>query len=96
MATNTIVLIVVTVLAAVVLAGVLVGVAYKTRTPKRHATDTTIRDQAAEDALRLRRQQALADEYAARAQAAQVEIDIKTIRACRANGAAVEPRPADA
>ena len=58
MATNTTVLIVVTVLAALVLASVLVGVTYRTRTPRRRATDTTI-------------------------------------RARHANGATVEPRPAD-
>ena len=83
MATNTTVLIVVTAMAALVLAGMLVGVAYKTRTQQRNINGETIRDQAEEDALRLRRREALADEYAARADAAQVEIDIKTIRACR-------------
>ena len=81
MATNTIVLIVVAVLAAVALAGVLAGVVYKTRTPQRHVGADTLRDQADEDALRLRRQEVLADEYAVRAHAARVEIDIKTIRA---------------
>jgi len=80
MATNTTVLIIVAAMAALVLAGGLWGVVYKTRTPKR---GETVRDQAEEDALRLRRQEVLADEYAARAHAAQVEIDIKTIRACR-------------
>ena len=59
------------------------GVVYKTRTIQRHVNGETFHDQADEDAHRLRRQQALADEYAARAHAAQVEIDIKTIRACR-------------
>jgi hypothetical protein len=83
MATNTIVLIAVAALAALVLAGMVAGVAYKTRTIQRHVNGETFRDQAEEDTLRLRRQQALADEYAARAHAAQVEIDIKTIRACR-------------
>jgi hypothetical protein len=80
MATNTAVLIVVTALAAVVLAGMLVGVAYKTRTQQRNITGETIRDQTEEDALRLRRREALADEYAARAHAAEVDIDNKTIR----------------
>lgn len=79
MATNTIVLIVITALAALVLAGLLTGLVYKTRTPDK---GETIRDQADEDALHLRRQEELADEYAARAHAAQVEIDIKTVRAC--------------
>ena len=80
MATNTTVLIVVAAMAALVLAGVLAGVVYKTRAPK---WGETARDQAEEDALRLRRQEVLADEYAARAHSARVEIDIKTIRACR-------------
>jgi hypothetical protein len=83
MATNTIVLIAVTAIAALVLAGMIAGVAYKTRTIQRHVNGETFRDQADEDTQRLRRQQALANEYAARAHAALVEIDIKTIRACR-------------
>jgi hypothetical protein len=79
MATNTIVLLVVTAMAALVLAGVLAGVVYKTRAPK---WGEIVRDQAEEDALRLSRQELLADEFDARAHAAQVEIDIKTVRAC--------------
>lgn len=78
MASNTTVLLIVAAMAALVLVGVLVSLAYKTRTPKR---GETVRDQAGEDALRLRRQEALADEFDARAHAAQVEIDIKTVRA---------------
>jgi hypothetical protein len=62
MATNTTVLIVVTTLAALVLAGMLVGVAYKTRTRQRNIKGEAIRDQAGEDALRLRRREAIADE----------------------------------
>jgi len=73
------VLIIVTTLAVLVLAGVLAGVVYKTRTPR---WGEMVRDQVEEDALRLRRQQTLADEFDARAHAAQVEIDIKTVRAC--------------
>jgi hypothetical protein len=79
MATNTTVLLLVTAIAALVLAGVLAGVVYKTRAPKRVET---VGDEAEQDALRLRRQEALADEFDARAHAAQVEIDIKTVRAC--------------
>jgi hypothetical protein len=74
-------LILVTAMAALVLAGALALVVYKTRT-RRNAKGTTIRDPAEEDALRLRRQETLADEFDARAHAAQVEIDIKTVRAC--------------
>jgi len=83
MAANTTVLIVVAAIAALVLAGMIVGVAYKTRASGRHVNSETIPDQAEQDALRLRRHQALADEYAARAHATQIEIDIKTIRARR-------------
>ncbi len=79
MATNTTVLIIVTAMAALVLAGVLAGVVYKTRAPKRVET---VRDEAEQDALRLRHQEVLADEFDARAHAAQVELDIKTVRAC--------------
>ncbi len=66
-------------MAALVLTGVLAGVVYKTRAPKRVET---VRDEAEQDALRLRRQEAFADELDVRAYAAQVEIDIKTVRAC--------------
>jgi Flp pilus assembly protein TadG len=79
MATNTTVLLIVTAMAALVLAGVLAGVVYKTRAPKRVET---VRDEADQDALRLRHQEVLADEFDARAHAAQVELDIKTVRAC--------------
>ncbi len=72
-------MILVTALAALVLTGVLAGVMYKTRTPK---SGGTVREQAEEGALRVRRQEVLADEYAARAHSAQVEIDIKMIQAC--------------
>ena len=79
MPANTIVLIIVTAVAMLALAGALVWVTYKTKAPKG---GETIRDQVEEDALRLRRHEALADEFAARVHAAQVEIDIKTVRAC--------------
>jgi hypothetical protein len=72
-------LILVTAMAALVLTGVLAAVVCKTRAPKRVET---VRDESEQDALRLRRQEALADELDARAYAAQVEIDIKTVRAC--------------
>jgi hypothetical protein len=82
MGTNTMVLTVVAALAALVLVSVFVLVAYKTRTHTRHGSGQPIRDHAEDDVLRLRRQEALADEFDARAHAAQVEIDIKTAPAC--------------
>ena len=81
MATNTMVLIVVAALAVLVLAGVLALVVYKTRSEQRHGKGETLRDQADKDELGLRRQEALAHESAARAHTAQVEVDIKTVRA---------------
>jgi hypothetical protein len=82
MATNTTVLIIVTAMAALVLAGTLTLVVFKTSPSRRNVNGTPIRDQAQEHARRLRRQETLADEFDARAHAAQVEIDIKTVRAC--------------
>jgi hypothetical protein len=81
-ATNTTVLILVTAMAALVLTGVLVLVVYKTRNQQSYGKGETIRDQVEDDALRLRRQEVLADQLDARAHAAQVEVDIKTDRAC--------------
>jgi hypothetical protein len=78
MATNTTVLLVVVAMAALVLASVFAGVMHQTRGPK---WGEIVRDQAEEEALRLSRHELLADEFDARAHAAQVEIDIKTVRA---------------
>ena len=78
MPTNTTLLMIVVAMAALVLACVLAGVVYRTRAPK---WGEIVRDRAEEDALRLSRQELLADEFDARAHAAQVEIDIKTVRA---------------
>jgi len=76
------VLIAVAALATLVLASGLVLVAYKTRIRPRSGSGATIREQTDDDALRLRRQEALADEFETRAHAAKVEVDIKTDRAC--------------
>jgi hypothetical protein len=48
-------------IAALVLTGVLALVVYKTRNQQRHGKGETIRDQVEEDALRLRRQEVLAE-----------------------------------
>jgi len=52
MATNTMVLLIVAGMAALVLAGMLVGVVYRTRAPK---WEELARDQVEEDTIRLRR-----------------------------------------
>jgi hypothetical protein len=71
-------LVIVAAMAALVLAGVLAAVVYRTRAPN---WNELARDQFEEDATRLRRQELLADEFDAKVHAAQVEIDIKTVRA---------------
>jgi hypothetical protein len=81
MATNTIVLSIVAAMAALLLAGILAVVKDKKSTPLRHGKGAKIRDLAEEGALRLRRQEALADKSAAMAHAARVEVDIKSVRA---------------
>ena len=83
MATNTTVLIVAAAVAVLLLVVMAAVVVYKTRTSQRHVKGDTIRDQAEKNALRIRHQEALADEYAVKAHAAQVEVDIKTARAWR-------------
>jgi hypothetical protein len=82
MATNTTVLLIVAAMAVLVLAGVLAGVVYQTRAPK---WGELARDQVEEDAIRLRRQELLVDEFDAKAHAARVEVDIKTVRATSAH-----------
>jgi hypothetical protein len=61
MATNTTVLIVAAAVAALLLAGMLAGVVYKTRTRQRPVKGETIRDQAEENARQVRYQESLAD-----------------------------------
>jgi uncharacterized protein (DUF488 family) len=95
MAMNTIILIVVATVAALVLVGVVATVTRRTRNQHRHVIDETIQDKAKQDALHIRHQEALADEYAAKAHAAQVEVDVKTARATRLiREAAVQRREA--
>lgn len=83
MVTNTIVLIVVAAVVALLLTGMLAAVMYKTRTRQRLVEGETIRDQAEENVRHVRHQEAVADECAAEAHAAQVEVDIKTAGARR-------------
>jgi hypothetical protein len=69
-------------MAVLVLAGALTVVISKTWASHHRGEGSTIHDRVADDTLRLRRQEARADELGARAHAAEVEIDIKTVRAC--------------
>lgn len=82
MASNATVMIVVVAMAALLFAGMFAGVVFKTRTRQRRGKGETIRDQAERNALQVRYQEGLADEFAVKAYAAQVEVDIKTARIC--------------
>jgi uncharacterized protein HemX len=83
MAANTTILIIVAAIAVLVFAGMAVGVVCKTRARQRRVNAEAFHDQAQDDARRLQRRQALTEAYDARTQAAQIEIDNKTIRAGR-------------
>jgi hypothetical protein len=85
-------LIVVTSVAVLVLAGVLMIASSRMSVPRHRGKGATIPELVAEDALRLQRQEALADELSARAHAAEVEIDIKTARACQLQQQATDSR----
>src|SRR6202140_4819492 len=58
-------------------------VVYKTRTRQRHVNGETTRDQYEENAHHAWYQEALADVFAVKAHALEVEVDIKTARAFR-------------
>jgi hypothetical protein len=78
MATNTTILISVVAALLLGLAGILAAVVYKTRTD-----GARIGDQAGDNARHLEHQQAVADECAVQAHAAQVEVDVKSARGSR-------------
>src|ERR1700759_2189017 len=82
MGANTTLLVIVTATATLILALVLAGVVYKTRAPKWREL---ARDQDEEDALQLSREELLGEESAAKAHAAQVDIEIKPVRASSLN-----------
>lgn len=81
MTTNTTVLIVVVVVVAILLIAALVWVARNKRNQHRHIEAGKIREQAMEETLHVRQREALADETAARARAAQAEADVKAAQA---------------
>jgi hypothetical protein len=77
---NTVVLVVVAVLAAVALAGVVVAVGYRLRADRRLLGGTGILDEVAEDARLVQQQDHLADELASKARAAEVDGNIDAFR----------------
>ena len=81
MTTNTIVLIVVIAVAALVLIAAIAWVARNKRTQHRRVEAGDIRDKAAEESHKVGQREALADETAAKGRAAQAEADAKTAHA---------------
>jgi hypothetical protein len=78
--TNTIVLIVVTILVALALAGVVAGFTRKFRAERRLLGGSGILDELAEDARLVAQQDDIAQQVASEAQAVQVDSDIKAFR----------------
>ncbi len=81
MTTSTIILIVVVAVAALLCLAGLVWVARNKRNQHRHAEADKIREGAKEETLHVKQQEALADETAAKARAAQAEADVKAAQA---------------
>jgi hypothetical protein len=79
--TTIVVIVVVAAVGLLLLAAVLVWLAQRTRKHQRHNKAENIRGQAAEEALRVGQREALADETAAKARAAQAEADVKAAQA---------------
>jgi FtsZ-interacting cell division protein ZipA len=81
MATSTIILIVVIAIAVVVLIAAIAWVARNKRNQHRHVAADKIRESVREESLQVGQQEALADETAAKARAAQAEADVKAAQA---------------
>ena len=81
MSTTTIAVIVVAAVGLLVFAAVLAWLAHRTRKHQRHNEAENIRGEAAKETLRVRQREALADETAAKARAAQAEADVKAAQA---------------
>src|ERR1700689_4651610 len=81
MATSTTVLIIVAAVAAVLLVAGLIWVARNSRNRQRHVKADKIREDARHETLLVNKQEALADETAAKARAAQAEADVNAAQA---------------
>lgn len=81
MSTNTIVLIIVVALAALVLVAALVWAARNKRNQSRHDEAETIRSEARDENRHVAQREARAEETAAKARAVQAEADVKTAQA---------------
>jgi FtsZ-interacting cell division protein ZipA len=81
MATSTTILIIVVAVAAILLIAGLTWVARNKRNQQRHVEADKIREDATQKTLQVKQHEALADETAAKARAAQAESDVKAAQA---------------
>jgi FtsZ-interacting cell division protein ZipA len=81
MATSTIVLIVIAAVVAILLIAGLAWVARNKRNQHRHVEAGKIRQDAQQETLHVKQREALAEETAAKARAAQAEADVKAAQA---------------
>src|ERR1700691_940728 len=81
MATSTTVLIVIAAVVAILLIAGLTWVARNKRNQHRHVEADKIREGARQETLQVKQHEALADETAAKARAAQAEADVKAAQA---------------
>ena len=81
MATSTIVLIIIAAVAAVLFVVLLARLLRDKRNQHRHAEADKIREDARQETLHVKQREAMADETAAKARAAQAEADVKAAQA---------------
>jgi hypothetical protein len=81
MATSTTILIIVAAVAGILLIAGLTWVARNKRNQQRHVEADKIREDATQKTLQVKQHEALADETAAKARAAQAESDVKAAQA---------------
>ena len=81
MTTSSIVLIVIAAVVAILLIAAIAWVARNKRNQHRHVEADKIREAAKQETLQVKRREALADETAAKARAAQAESDVKAAQA---------------
>lgn len=83
MATNTIVWIVIAVVAALLVVGLMAWAGRNRLNSRRHGQAEEIREQVRQEHTTVQRREALAEETAARARAAQAEAEAKAVEAAR-------------
>ena len=92
MASNNVVWIVIAVVGALIVSGALVWVGRKRQVSRRVAQADEIREEVRQEQLKLQHREAIADETAAKARAAQAEAEAKAAEAARLEANAAKHR----